>query len=432
MYTNIARTAYLLIAVLVGCLGCGEEANTGVDKKAEGPQEKWVRIRPVEASETRGQMEYVGVLLANRKVKVSSELGGLIERLCFEKGDEVKEGVLLAEVGATPARLQVKEAAAVVAAAKSSVSKLERGSRPQEIQIGNAEVSAAEAAMMEAEKNFQRIKKLVDIQAVSPSAFDAAERELVTARAALEGARQQLVLALEGPRMEDIQSARASLAQAEAAHGLAWERLNKAIIEAPCDGVSAFREVEEGEIIQPGTPITEIVELGKMKIKIALSEKDLETLRRQREFPFTVDAIPGKEFSCHLFFVSPTADRTTRSFPVELMVDQPDPTMADGMTVRVRFPVSGERTGTKVPSAWLTEEDGKIGVYTFEYGKALFRPVTLGAYYDNRVEVLKGLQEGDLIITNPAGLKDGDAVKVKENEDKHRTSNVQHPMSNQK
>jgi RND family efflux transporter MFP subunit len=165
-------------------------------------------------------------------------------------------------------------------------------------------------------------------------------------------------------------------------------------------------------VILPGTPITEIVELGQLKIRIALSEKDLHTLKHQKRFPFTVDAIPGAEFSCRVFFLSPTADTSTRAFPLELMVDKPDPRMADGMTVRVKFPVSGGSRAIKVPSAWLSEENGKIGVYVVKDGKALFKQVTLGAYYDNRVEVLDGLGGQDLIITNPAGLKSGEAVRL--------------------
>jgi len=408
------KAVYLLTAVLLFFLyGCGEEANTGVDKKIDAPTEKWVKVSPVETSAAQGHMEYVGVLLANRKVKVSAELGGLIERLNFEKGDQVKEGMLLAEIGATSARLQVKEASAAVAAATSGLDKLEKGSRPQEIEIARSAVSAAEAALFEAEKNYQRTKSLYDIRAVSNSAYDTAERQLTTAKATMESAKQQLVLALEGPRTEDIKTGRAALAQAEAARDLAADRLKKSMIRAPCDGMIAFREVEQGEITLPGTAITEIVEVGRMKIRIALSENDVHLLKDHTQFLFTIDAIPREEFSCRVFFLSPTADTPTRSFPLELMVDNPDPRMADGMTARVKFPAAADKRTVKVPSAWLSEKDGKMGVYLLKDGKAMFQPITLGAYYDNRVEILKGLEGKDLIITTPAGLKSGEAVEVR-------------------
>jgi multidrug efflux pump subunit AcrA (membrane-fusion protein) len=152
--------------------------------------------------------------------------------------------------------------------------------------------------------------------------------------------------------------------------------------------------------------------LDKLKIKLSLGEKDIHILKNHRRFDFSVDAIPGEEFSSRVFFLSPTADRATRSFPLELMVDKADPRMADGMTVRVKFPVVDGKTAIKVPSAWLSEEDGKIGLYVLREEKALFKQVTLGAYYDNRVEISAGLGDKDRIITNPAGLKSGDTVEI--------------------
>jgi len=131
--------------------------------------------------------------------------------------------------------------------------------------------------------------------------------------------------------------------------------------------------VEVGEVIRVGTPITEVVELEKLKISLSLGEKDIHILKNHNRFGFSVDAIPGEEFSSRVFFLSPTADRTTRSFPLELMVDKTDPRMADGMTVRVKFPVVGGKTSIKVPSAWLSEEEGIMGVYVLRDGKTLFK-----------------------------------------------------------
>jgi multidrug efflux pump subunit AcrA (membrane-fusion protein) len=85
--------------------------------------------------------------------------------------------------------------------------------------------------------------------------------------------------------------------------------------------------------------------------------------------------------------------------------------MADGMTVRVEFPIASQEKSIKIPSAWLSEENGQIGLFVVEDGKALFRGVTLGSYYEGRVEILSGLNDDELLITNPAGLKSGDTVR---------------------
>jgi HlyD family secretion protein len=414
MFHSIIHAAFLLFAgLLLFIYGCGEGPEAGVDKKTSLPVEKCVKVSPVEASLPVGTIEYVGVLTADRKVKVSSELGGIIEELHFERGDRVREGDLLAKIGTRSLRLQVKEAEAAVAAARSVLKKMEKGSRPQEIQIAASALKEAEAALFEAEKNYKRIKELHGIKAVSGSQYDAAERQVGTAKARMESTKEHLILALKGPRTEDIKATRAKLEQSMASLEFTKDRLKKSVLRAPCNGIIAFRDVEAGEVIPAGTPITEVIQLEPMKIKVSLGEKDIHILRKQKNFPFTVDAIPGQEFFCRFSFLSPTADPVTRSFPVELAVTGLDPGMADGMTVRVKFPVSGGEKGVKIPSAWLSEEDGKMGLYVFKDGKAFFKKVTLGHYYDQRVEILAGLGDKELVITNPAGLKSGEPVKVR-------------------
>ncbi len=339
-------------------------------------------------------------------------MGGTIEKLAFEKGDRVREGQLLAEIGTQTIALQMKQAAAAVEAARSRLRKLKTGSRPQEIEIARAGVTEAEAALFEAERNHERVNKLHKIGAVSNSQYDAANRQLSTARARLASAKQRLVLSLEGPRKEDIHAAIAGLEEAEAALALAKDRLKKSKVLAPIAGIVAYRHVEKGEVIPAGAVITEVVDLSRMKIALAIGEKDIHLLNADQPYAFTVDAIPGEWYTARLFFRSPTADAATRAFPVEFLVERPDGKMADGMTVRVNLPAAGREKHVRIPSAWLAEQDGNIGLFVMENGKAVFKGVTLGSYYDQRVEILEGLEGVERVITNPSGLNEGDAVKV--------------------
>jgi multidrug efflux pump subunit AcrA (membrane-fusion protein) len=400
--------------VFLGLWACGDRAETQ-DKPQFQPGDtvKRVKVSTVRALPPKGSVEYVGVLTAHRKVTVACEMGGTIERLYFERGDTVHKGQLLAEIGTSGIRLQVQQAVAAAAAARSNWEKMEKGSRPEEIEIAEAAFKEAQAALIESEKSFERANNLCKIRAMPDSELDSAKRALDMSRARMESAKQQLALARQGPRIEDRKAARANLAQAEATLAVAKDRLRKSMLHAPCDGIIAFREVEEGEVIviPPAKIITQIVDLGRLKIKVSVGEKDIRVLHKQKRFPFTIDAIPGKTFSCQLSFLSPTASPVTRSFPVELMVEEPDPQMADGMTARIKFPLIDEKKTLKVPSAWLSEEDGKIGLYVVDRGKALFRRVTLGTYYDQRVEILSGLGDEEQVITNPAGIKSGDPVE---------------------
>ena len=397
-----------LILILVW--GCGDNAETPSAGETPVQTAKAVTVSPVEALPPRGTVEYVGVLSAFRKAAISSELGGTIERLIFEKGDRVKKDQVLAEISTSSIRIAVQQAAAALKAAESQLEKIIKGSRPEEVLMAKAALQAAAAERLEAEKNVERIRNLYGTGSVSDSVHDSARRAVDMARAKEASARQALILAEQGPRDEDRQAAKANVEQAQAGLALARDRLRKSRLIAPFSGIAAFRDAEPGEVIPPGMIITRIVDLSRMKIKLSINEKDIAVLNKHPQLDFSVDALAGETYHCRLVFLSPTAAPSTRSFPAELLMADPDPRMADGMTARVRFPLADDNQAIKIPSAWLTEENGKIGLYMVENGKALFRAVTLGAYYDQRVEILEGLAGNEKVIINPAGIKSGDPV----------------------
>ncbi len=408
MKVFITLTALLYFLLFLGCGGEKNENNPNSVNPSE--KIKQVKVSSVKAVPLQSSVSYVGALSANLKVKVATEIGGSIEKLFFERGDRVKEGQVLAEIGTSSILIEVQQAEAALEMARSRLKKTESGSRPEEISIARARVEEARAGLMEADRNFERMEDLHGYKAVSNSDYDGAKRAVDTARANLESARQQLELAKQGPRIEEREEARAALKQAQAALSMAKDRLKKSRLHAPSEGIIAFRQVEEGEVVGPGTVITQVVDNRKMKIKLSLAERDLPLLDRDERFPFTIDAYPGDGFACRLNFVSPTADPATRSFPIELLVDTPDSRMADGMTVRVEFPIASQEKSIKIPSAWLSEEDGQIGLFIVADEKAVFKKVTLGSYYEGLVEILSGVGDDELVITNPAGLKAGDAV----------------------
>ncbi|MBW1800566.1 MAG: efflux RND transporter periplasmic adaptor subunit, partial [Deltaproteobacteria bacterium] len=346
------KIAFYMIAsvLIIAAVACSKEGEGPSPDENPSIDIKKVRVHPVRAQASHSTVEYVGTLCARIKVNVATELGGTIEKLFFEKGDRVKKGQALAEIGTSSIRIEVRQAKAALAVAKSQLAKMEKGSRPEEIRIARAVVEQAGATLQEAENNFKRIKGLYSRQAISDSEYDTAQKGVETARANLKSARQQLVLAEEGPREEDRDASRASLEQARAALAISEDRLRKSILHAPRDGVAAFRRIEEQEVVSPGTVITQVVDRENMKITVSIGEQYIAALENTRQFEFSVDAIPGDRFKGSLSFISPTADPVTRAFPLELLVEKPDPGMADGMTVRVTFPLIDRQKTIKVPS----------------------------------------------------------------------------------
>lgn len=409
--TPILQRALFLTTVL--CIGLWLQAREGC-AQAEAAQDAPIRVRAatILAEPIRGRVEVVGTLRAHMRVDVATELGGTVERLAFERGDVLSSGRLLAEIGTSSLALEVRQAEASVALAASELEKVEAGSRPEEIEIAEAGLDRALAQEREAARHFRRMRDLFDRKAISDSEFDAASRALQAARANAASQRERLHLARKGPRTEDRKSARARYAQAEAALALARDRLRKSRIRAPAPGIASFRRVEVGEVVPPGKVITRITDTSRMKVLASVAERDFPLLEQGKSYPLSVDALPGETFSCRLVFVSPTAYPETRSFPVELRVEDQDPRLADGMTSRVIFSLRATRKRMHISSTWLAERDGRIGVFVVRGQQARFQPVEVGDYYERRVEIVAGLESGDRVITTPAGLRDGQAVQV--------------------
>lgn len=401
---------WLLAALLLGVTACEESGGGTAGAEPGSTPATVVKIAEACAEPARWSAEIVGTLRARLSVEVAAELGGTVERLQFDRGDRVSAGQVLAEIGTRSIELEVRQAEAAVAVARSELDKVETGSRPEEIAIARAGLDQAQARLREAQRHFDRIQGLFDRQAVSDSELDAASRGLEAARAEVASARERLGLARKGPRSEDRMAARARHGQALAALEVTRDRLRKSRVRAPCSGIASFRRVEVGEVVSPGTPVTRITDKSRMKVRASVPEGDRPLLEEGGTYRFTVDALGGASFPCRLVFVSPTADAGTRSFPVELLAEEHDPRMADGMTVRLILPLHQARPRILVPSDWLSEADGRIGLFVAEEGRARFRPVSLGDYYERRVEIVDGLEPGETVITTPAGLRDGDPV----------------------
>jgi len=389
---SLAVPTGIFLGMVFLAAACGERAEGPAEAKSGREDVKKVKVALVQAEPVQSRVEVLGTLRARLKVDVATELGGAVERLSFDRGDRVSSGKILAEVGTKSIELEVRQAEAAVAVAASEMEKVETGSRLEEIRIAEAALDQARARLREAERHFDRIRDLYEKNAVSDSEYDTASRSLDAARADMASARENLALAEQGPRAEDRRAARARHRQTAAALEVARDRLRKSRVRAPCDGIASFRQVEVGEVVPPGTVLTRVADTSRMKIRASVAERDLPLLEKGALYGFSVDAVKGAPFSCRLVFVSPTGDSATRSFPVELLVEDHDPRMADGMTARVVFPLKHPLKRIRVPSAWLAEDKGRIGLLVVEKDRLQFQPVELGDYYERFVEIRGGLR----------------------------------------
>ena len=287
---------------------------------------------------------------------------------------------------AVPAAVQARKRAALAARMPASVTELpyEEG---QWIQAGavvvrlddaavRAAVAAAEANVKAAEADLDRTKALLEKDAATP-------RELEQMTAAASGARAQLTAARDN--------------------------LSHTALRAPFAGRVASRRVNLGDMVNPGTPLIEIEGEGGLELRATVESGIAATLHPGSKVKALVDGQPGP-LAATVTAIAPSGDPTTHRF--ELKADLPASSgLRAGLFARLLVPGMAADSRLTVPAAALFERGGLSGLFVVSEGRARLRWVAAGSRDGDIVEVRAGVEPGERVVLEPAGLADGAPVK---------------------
>lgn len=273
-----------------------------------------------------------------------------VDKLLVNEGDYVHEGQLLATLHKQRVQAEYAAAEAKVASQKAVVTRLEAGSRPEEIRRARADVAAAKAKLADAEAIYKRTRELYEKRAVSKQADDDAEASLKTARANVRVAEEVLALVIEGPRREDIEEARAMLKVDEAQLALAAEVLKDTELYAPADGIIRNRILEPGDMATPQTPVLSLARTNPVWVRTYVPETALGKLALGMSADVSTDSYPSKTYTGWVGYISPTADftpknvetpelRTRLVYQLRVYVCNPENELRLGMPATVTLPL---------------------------------------------------------------------------------------------
>jgi RND family efflux transporter MFP subunit len=197
--------------------------------------------------------------------------------------------------------------------------------------------------------------------------------------------------------------------QADAAKAmLAWTR-----VTAPFAGVIVEKRADAGSMAIPGVPLFVLEDPRRHRIEASVSETYLPFLKKGTPVQGVLDADPGKPFSVVVTEIDPAIDPASRTFTVK--ADLPEGRARSGQSGKVRF-AAGKGTVLAIPKRAITRAGGSDGVFTVgaRDNVARLSMITLGAEFDDRVEVLSGLYEGARVALSPIDkLSDGARVEVR-------------------
>jgi RND family efflux transporter MFP subunit len=200
--------------------------------------------------------------------------------------------------------------------------------------------------------------------------------------------------------------------------------LEKMVIRAPHEGVvnilpnvrssgswgSSPPPFKEGDRVSTGNALAEIPDLSQMRIELKLDEVDRGKLRLGQKLRLRVDAIPDKEFTAELDWISPIAatqyrgfGMTEKTFPARATLKNLDPRLRPGMSASAEILLESQPGSLMIPIKASFVSNGKPAVYVQRGPNFVVRNIEVGKRNETDIMVLKGLREGEIVATeNPA------------------------------
>lgn len=356
-------TAWYLVS------GCGKSDSSDVEQKEKVP----VEVSTVQIGKVIQSVKYRGDIAAEIEVKVFSKIPDRIEKYFVDEGDAVRKGDPIARIVATTIEQGVKQAEAMLVAARAQESNL-----------------AVE---------FERAQRLYQEDALSKQQFETIKTQ--------------------------YESVQAQVIQAEAALASAKSQFSDATVTAPISGIIGKRYYENGDMANPAVPLVMIVKTERVKIKFNVTEQDLGKLAIGQTARINVKAFPDQVFEGKVQKISPILDPSTRMAEVEVLVDNEKGILKPGMYAEVEVITGVIDNVIVVPrfavieNTSLEKVDGvdqvikNYYVFVVENEVAYQKKLDVTYVNHNWLAVKSGISVGDkLVVTGQNNLRDGFPVLV--------------------
>jgi RND family efflux transporter MFP subunit len=379
MKSEIAANSIVVLLTL-GTLACGaSEEPAATETGSVSVTVEAVRSGPVDQ-----RFMASGTLRGSQTAVLTSKAPGFVQEIRFKPGDRVRAGQVLFVLEDRELGAKLRGAEAGLEEARQGLTEAENG------------LKAADAQARVATATYERFKTLEEKRAVAPQEFDEVEGRYTAAVAHKEMAEAAL---------RRVQS---SLVRAEAQVEAVRSYTQ---VTAPFSGRVTERRIDIGNLAAPGTPLGVIERGGGLRAETSVPASRAGRIRvgDDAEVWFADD---GEPVTGRVSEVNQGVDVMTRAFMVQVALpeDLPDTagaTPRPGMFVRVGFRV-GQTERILVPETALIQRGQLEMVYVVEADRVRSRLVTLGPSRGAQVEILSGLGDGEVVVTNPGmDLRDG-------------------------
>ena len=320
-----------------------------------------VRSQTIKMDAMGQNASYSGEVRGRYETQLAFQVSGKIIKRNVELGSVVTSGDVLMEVD--PKDIQ------------------------QTVNITSAQVASAQSQLSLAEVNLERYRKLYEQSAISRAQLDQYENAYQVALAAVN--------------------------QSTAQYAQGANQLGYSSLVADSEGVISSINVEAGQVVSAGQPVMTLVKGGEREIEINVPENRIDEMRHVQQVQISFWALPGVIAEGKVREISPVADKVARTYKVRISVINLPAAVNLGMTASVVVGSSTSQQMVYIPLAAIYQTGDTPNVWIIQEGIVSLRSIKVGAFGDGKVQVLEGLQDGDVIVTGGVQkLREGQMVRL--------------------
>ncbi|MDD2737259.1 MAG: efflux RND transporter periplasmic adaptor subunit [Desulfuromonadaceae bacterium] len=361
---------------------------------------------PVERRDLLQTVVTTGRVTSLARVEVGSQILGSVAAVRVDAGDRVTTGQILVLLRDDEARAALDQSLSFVRELEERIRQIGTIDGP----VSQQRVGEAEATLHQVAGTLERVQKLFDGGISSRADLDEAVRARDVAAGVVE--REKLQRSNSRPQGSDVKLAEARLTQAQAAVAVAREQLARTVITAPGDGTVISRNVEVGDVAQPGVPLLVLSRNGRIRITAHIDEKNLGLLRVGQIAVGSADAYPEKTFPALLSTVVPAVDPQRGTVEVRCDVAEPPAYLVPDMTVSLEIEIARHAKVLTVPSEAVRDASTTPWVLVARDGRVARQEISLGIRGSGSSEVKSGLKEGDMVLPGSSKLPAGSRIRL--------------------
>jgi HlyD family secretion protein len=373
---------------------------------------RWWR-GPQVLTETMVRQDFVQTVVASghvespNRIDIGAQVTGTVVRVPVAEGQNVRAGELLVELASSELRAAEKQAEVAVTQAQARLRQLREVQAPvaeQTLRQGQANLDNARSILKRNEELYQK-------GFIGEAALEDSRKTLELADAQMRSAQKQVETTHTSG--SDYAMAQAAVAEAQANAEAARARARYALITAPLGGTLIGRNVEVGDVVQPGKVLMTLSPSGRTQLIVQIDEKNLRLLVLGQKALASADAYPQQRFEAVLVYINPGVNAQTGAVEVKLDVPAPPSVLKQDMTVSVDIEVARIKNALTISVNTVRDMSSAAPwVLCVEDGHAVQRKVRLGLRGGGTIEVLEGLREGDVVVSTPEIIRPGARVRA--------------------